>query len=375
MNSWMNNNADKNPLLDRTMRELVVFLSFISCSAFGQQGGLHTFQFMDLDFNARSMALGGDFIAAKDNDLDLSVANPAMITDQMHNQLAMNHFFFPSGINYGQLAYGRTFNKAGTFVGHLRYVAYGRFTRTDETGLEQGTFTAGDYSLGAGYGYTLNKYFSIGANFNMIFSHLETYTSFGVSGDMAAMFYHEEANVTATLLARNIGYQIKGYTSKNHEPLPIEILAGVSYKFHHAPFRLSLMGTDLTNWDLTYNDPTLEPTIDQLTGDTIPVPKASFMQKLGYHTTFGLEIVPKSDRFFVRLGFNFARRNGLGVDNRRGLGGFSAGFGLNLKKFSFDYGISFYSAAGISNAFGFTYNFNEQKQKYTKSDPGDNGPD
>lgn len=345
------------------MKNVVILFCIISSSVFGQQGGLHTFQFLDLDFNARSMALGGDFIAVRDHDIDLAVSNPAMINEAMHNHVSMNHFFYPSGINYGQLAYARSFEKAGTFVGHMRYVAYGRFQRTDEQGNDQGTFTAGDYSIGAGYGYQLNKYFSIGANFNMLFSHLETYTSWGVSGDMAAQFYHEDANFTATLLARNIGYQMKGYTAKNHEPLPIEVLLGVSYKFHHAPFRLSIIGTDLTNWDLTYNDPNLKPTIDQLTGDTIPVPKASFIQKLGYHTNFGLEIVPKSEKFFFRLGFNFARRNGLGVDNRKGVGGFSTGFGFKLKKMAFNYGISFYSAAGISNSFGFTMNLNESKRR------------
>lgn len=346
-----------------TMKYSALLLLLLSSSAYGQQGGLHTFQFLDLDFNARSMALGGDFIAVKDNDIDLAVSNPASITDKMHNHLSLNHFIYPSGINYGQVAYGRTFEKVGTFVGHLRYVAYGKFDRTDQTGAQAGTFTAGDYSLGAGYGRELNKYFSIGANFNMIFSHYETYTSFGIAGDMAALFHHEESNITASLVARNIGYQLKGFTSKNHEPLPIEVLMGISYKFHHAPFRLSLIGKDLTNWDLTYNDPSLTETIDQLTGDTIPVPKASFAQKLGYHTNIGLEIVPKSDRFFVRLGFNFARRNGLGIENRRGVGGFSAGFGIRIKKFAFNYGISFYSAAGISNSFGITTNIGEWKKR------------
>jgi hypothetical protein len=343
------------------MKKLVFLFVLSSWHSFAQQGGLHSFQFLDLDFNARSMAMAGDFITVRDGDIDLAVSNPAVISEEMHNQLSLNHFFFPSGINYGQVAYARNFENVGTFVGHLRYAAYGRFARMDETGVQQGYFTAGDYALGVGYGKELNKYFSIGGNFNLIMSHLETYSAFGVSADMAANFYDEKSNITATVLARNIGYQFKGYTSQNHEPLPIEVLAGLSYKFHHAPFRLSLVGTDLTNWDLTYNDPTLQPTIDQLTGDTIPVPKASFIQKLGYHMNVGLEIVPKSDRFFVRTGFNFQRRDALGVTNRKLIGGFSFGFGLRIKKFAFNYGISFYSAAGISNAFGVMWNIEEWK--------------
>ena len=343
-------------IIPNMKRALIISLVFLTNWSYGQVGGQNTYQFLDLDFNARSLALGGDFIALKDGDINLAVANPASIKEKMDNDLALNHFIYPAGINYGQLAFGKTFEKAGTFVGHLRYVSYGQFTRTDETGIEQGTFTAGDYSLGAGYGRQLNERFSVGANLNLIFSHLETYTSFGFGVDVASTYYNEEANLTATVMARNIGYQIKGYTSDNNEPLPLEVLAGISYKFHHAPFRLSLMGTDLTTWDLTYTDPSIGPSIDQLTGDTIPPPSASLVQKIAYHTNFGFELVP-SDNFFFRVGFNYQRRDALGIVDRKGASGFSFGLGIRTKRFEFNYGLSFYSAAGASNVFGITTNF------------------
>ena len=343
-----------------------IILSIISVLSItwgaGQTGGQNTFQFLDLDFNARSLSLGGDFISLKDNDINLAVSNPASITKKMDGDLALNHFIYPSGINYGQLAYAKNIGEVGTFTGHLRYVSYGQFTRTDETGIEQGTFTAGYYALGVVYGKELNKFFSVCANLNLIFSHLESYTSFGFGVDIASTFHNEDKGFTASILARNIGYQVKGYTSGNNEPLPLEVLAGVSYKLSHAPFRFSLMYTDLTNWDLTYNDPTLVPTIDQLTQDTIPVPSASFVQKVAYHTNFGVELVA-SDNFFFRLGFNYQRRNGLGIVDRKGASGFSFGFGLNTKKFKFNYGVAFYSAAGASNMFGITTNFSQWTRK------------
>lgn len=345
------------------MKLITCFLGILLTGfVIAQTGGKQAWQFLDLDFNSRSMALGSDFVPLKDGDINLAVSNPASITAEMDRNFSMNHFVFPSGINYGMLTYGRNFEKVGTFVGHLRYVSYGRFMRTDASGTEQGTFTAGDYSVGTGYAKQLNKYFSIGANFNLLFSHYESYTSFGIGGDVAALFYDEKSHITVSLVARNIGYQLKGFTNKNHEQLPTQVLAGISYKFHHAPFRLSLVGTDLTTWDLTYNDPSLKPTIDQLTGDTIPVPHASFVQKLAYHTNFGLEILP-NDNFFLRVGFNYGRRNSLGVVDRMGIGGFSFGFGLKVKRFSFNYGLAVYSAAGVSNSFCITTNFNEWKRK------------
>ncbi len=346
------------------MRHILLCLSVLtSPSVFLQTGGTHTFQFLDLDFNARSMALGGDYIAVKDNDINLAVSNPASITDKMNQNLTLNHFFYPSGINFGQLAFANTFKKLGTFTAHMRYVAYGRFTQTDVAGTVLGHFSASDYAIGVGYGRQLNKLFSIGANFNTIFSRYEAYGAWGLAVDAAAMFHDEEkTNISAVILARNIGWQMNGYTSKSHEPLPIEVLAGVTYKFHHAPFRLGIMGTDLTNWDLTYNDPTLVPTIDQLTGDTIPVPKASFIKKLAYHTNFSVEIIPKKNLFF-RIGFNYQRRSSLGIVDRMGAGGFTFGMGVKVKKLSFNYGIAIYSAAGITNAVSITTNFSEWMRK------------
>lgn len=351
------------PALSQGMKfRFPLLILFFPLAVFSQTGGSHAWQFLDLDFSARSLSLGSDFIPLKDGDINLAVSNPASITSEMNKHLTMNHFIYPSGINYGMIAYGKNFENLGTFTGHLRYVSYGKFTRTDAAGIEQGSFTAGDYALGTGYAKELNKYFSIGGNFNLLFSHYEMYSALGVGVDIATMFYDDKSNISISLVARNIGYQLKGFTSKNHEPLPTEIVAGISYKFHHAPFRLSLVGTDLTNWDLTYNDPSLQPTIDQLTGDTIPVPRASFMQKLGYHTNFGLEILP-TENFFIRVGFNYQRRNSLGVINRMGVGGFSFGVGFKIKKFAFNYGIAIYSAAGTSNVFSITSNLGEWRQK------------
>ena len=146
---------------------LILFL-LLSNWSISQIGGEHTFQFLDLDFNSRSMALGGDFVLANDGDINLSVANPASISDKMEKRLSLNHAIFPSGINYGQIVIGKNTEKQGMFTGHMRYVSYGKFTRMDEFGTEQGSFTAGDYAIGVGHGRQLNKYFSDKTIFDII---------------------------------------------------------------------------------------------------------------------------------------------------------------------------------------------------------------
>jgi len=346
------------------MKELILVLLvlFFGNNAKAQIGGEHAFQFLDLDFNARSAALGGDFIGVKDDDINLTVNNPASISDKMNQDVALNHAFYPSGINFGQIVVGQTIKGLGQVVGHLRYVSYGSFDRTDVTGQELGTFTAGDYALGMGYGKELNERFSMGANLNLLFSHYESYSAIGATVDFSAMYHNRDNNLTATILARNIGYQFKAYTKNNKEPLPLEILAGVSYKLPHAPFRLSIMGHDLTDWDLSYNVPGALPTIDQLTQDTIPVPKASFIEKTFRHLTIGAEIIP-TDNFSIRLGYNFDRRKTFGIPDRIGIHGFSTGVGFKVKKLDFNYSVSFYSAAGAVNLLSITSNFAEWRRK------------
>jgi len=65
----------------------------------------------------------------------------------------------------------------------------------------------------------------------------------------------------------------------------------------------------------------------------------------------------------VRVGFNYQRRNALGIIDRKGASGFSFGVGLRTKKFEFNYGLAFFSVAGASNVFGITTNFSELYRK------------
>jgi len=341
---------------------LFLILLIICSHSNAQIGGQHTFQFLDLDFNARATALGGDFGVVNDNDINLSIVNPAGISEKLHKNVAMNHAFYPAGISVGQLLLGYDFKNIGMVVMHLRYANYGRFTQRDITGVETGTFTAGDYALGASYGKKLNERFSIGGNLNLIISQYESYFAMGIGADFTAMYHNPDNDLTATISARNVGTQIKGYTKNNREPLPIELLAGVSYRLSHAPFRFSLTAHNLNNFDLTYNDPNAEPTIDDFTLDTIPVSTAKLPEKIFRHFNIGVEILP-TDHFSIRLGYNFDRRQTFNIENRTTISGFSGGFGFRVKKLDVNYSVAFYSPAGASSMLSVTSNFSNWTKK------------
>ena len=70
-----------------------------------QSGGEHTFAFLDLTYNARAAGLGNDFISVKDQDINLGMANPALLNPRMIGQLSVNQALLSGGINYGMAAY------------------------------------------------------------------------------------------------------------------------------------------------------------------------------------------------------------------------------------------------------------------------------
>ncbi len=52
-----------------------------------------------------------------------------------------------------------------------------------------------------------------------------------------------------------MGAQLSPYVEGGEkEPIPFEIQAGVSKRFKHVPFRLSIDAIQLQNWNLAYND-------------------------------------------------------------------------------------------------------------------------
>ncbi|HTO39178.1 MAG TPA: type IX secretion system protein PorQ [Brumimicrobium sp.] len=343
------------------MRNFIYILLIFPFIVYSQTGGKHAFPFLDLPDNARAMGLGKRVITVFDDDIHLGIQNPAAFNSKMHNSIGFNHALLAGGINHGMIAYARDINKVGTGAIHLRYISYGKMDRRDETGEHLGTFTAGDFALGASLGRTINDHLSIGANVNFIWSQLESYSSMGVAVDVAGMFRTKDEMTVVSAVVKNIGAQLKTYHDNNRYALPIDAMLGVSHRLKHAPFRFSLVLHQLNRWNLSYFDPEEKPKNDPLTGELIPVKRAGFGENLARHMVFQVEsIIGKMVR--VRLAFDYNQRKEMLVKNRPGMGGFSFGAGMNFKRFAIDYGISIYSSAGFHNMIGLRTNFDSWRK-------------
>jgi hypothetical protein len=338
---------------------LLCCLLYVSMSI-GQTGGSTVFGLLDLNYNARSAGLGGNFISVKDQDLNLGVTNPSLLNEKMHTGIGFNQAILAGGINYGMVAHARKLGK-GILNSHIRYVNYGEFTRMDVQGNAQGTFNPFESIIGAGYGQQLNPRISVGGNINFIYSQLENYNSVGASIDMAGTYTNEEENLLVTALFKNAGTQFKGYTESGRSPLPAQLQMAISYKLPHAPFRFTLLAHHLNKWDITYTDPNLKPKIDPLTGDTIPVKYAGFGEKLARHFTYQLEIIASKNLHF-RVAFDYHRRQEMKLEQRPGIAGFSFGAGMYFKRFSLDYGFMIFSRAGFNNMITLTTHFDQWRK-------------
>ncbi|MDP6908988.1 MAG: type IX secretion system protein PorQ, partial [Flavobacteriales bacterium] len=333
----------------------VLFLVALTLPSFAQLGGSSTYSFLDLTTSARNAAMGGDQISIKDGDLDLLYLNPAILDSSMNRYLATDFTNYYGGINYGYVGYAHTFNKVGNLAAGIMYANYGEFTRADVTGTIQGSFSANETLLHLTYARPFGKYFSTGANLKFIYSQLADYNSFGMALDLAAMFHHPKKNVTVSLVARNLGSQLKPFVKGQHEPLPISLDIGISHKLKYIPLRLSMTIVDLQKPDLTYHDPTNSPPdVDPLTGEPVEQ-KTNVGDAIMRHFIFSTELTI-ARRIFLRAGYNYGRRQELKVSTKPGTIGFSWGVGIKVHRFVFSYSRATYHLAGGTNHISISTN-------------------
>jgi hypothetical protein len=326
--------------MKRPLLAYFFLLAFLPVS--GQTGGDNTFEFLNLSHSAFATATGGMTVSQGRNDLSLPYFNPALLTGSMNNDISLSFSTYFAGINYGYAAWARDMDKRGTMAAGLSFISYGSFTEADAEGNITGTFTASEYAFNLIWAMQIDSSFTVGVNLKPVFSHLERYFSAGICADIGAAYHNERLLLDAGLVIRNAGFQIKTYTGEGGEPLPFEIIAGATKRLAHAPFSFSLTLRHLEKPDLTH---------DYDTGDDIP--SGGFGENLLRHVIFGIEILP-ADILWLGVGLNYQRRSEMRIEQRAGMTGFTAGFGIRTRAFELAYGRDAYHLAGASNHITIT---------------------
>ena len=305
-----------------------------------QTGGDNVYEFLNLTHSGRISSLGGSNVSLTDINLNFAWNNPALLDAQMDNSLALNYSNYFAGINYGLAMYSRSLQKSGSIAGGITYLNYGSFTEADASGTITGSFTASETAFSIIYSRELDSMFSIGINFKPVLSHLENYSSFGFAFDIGASWHNRKNLLSAGLVIRNIGCQVNTYAGEPRGNLPLEVLAGVSARLAHAPFRFSLTLRHLEKYDLTYQYTSSEE-------DSRPE-TSEFFENMMKHIIAGAEIIPHKN-FYLSLGYNHQRRSELQTDSKVAGTGFTWGFGVNTSMLDIEFGRASYHLAGSSN--------------------------
>jgi len=336
-----------------------VVLALFSFAAYGQVGGEHVYEFLNISNSARVAALGGNQIAVKDDDVFLGFVNPSLLNSEMDNKFAFTYTSYLDDINTGFASYTKDFDSLGTFSIGMQYIDYGDFIETDNAGNEIGNFDAGEYAFIVGYAYQIDSNFSVGGNLKTIFSSFYDNNSSGLALDAGLTYFSEKEGLTVALLVKNAGFQLTRFeNSSENEDLPFEVQVGASKRFANVPLRLGLIVQQIQDWDLTFDDPNADESQNLFDGSDNTQDDDGFMENLSRHLILNAEFLV-SKNFNIRLGYNFLRRAELKVDEKLGAIGFTWGFGMRISKFHISYGRSSFHQSGGTNTFSVSTRFSD----------------
>ena len=341
-----------------------LLLLFVLClgsaiDVVAQIGGEHVYEFINLPHNARATALGDYLITTSDGDLGAAYHNPASLTEEGRKQVQISYDLFLADISRGSLAYGFHSNKfkANMHAG-LQFVNYGDFKATNTLGIVEGDFKVKDLALTIGGSRDLYERLRVGANMRIINSQYESYTSWGLTFDAAAMFHLDDKNAILTLVIKNAGAQLSAFEDER-ESVPFDIQAGYSRRLEHLPFRFSVVAHHLHQWNIVYDDPNNQP-INNIFGANQPRDNTGFVEDLFRHLVFSGEMyIGKNENVRLRLAYNHLRAKELKLEDFRTLAGFSIGIGLKLGKIQVDYGFGKFHTQAAASHFTLSTNLNK----------------
>ena len=309
--------------------------------------GSSTFAFLDMPFSSRLNALGGTNVALQDGDISMAFANPALLCPATDKVLQLNYAYLMDGTMLGSAMYGHNFgpssiekkspiDKPNFFAVGLHYLDHGQMPYADEYGnLTGGTFTAKDILIQLMYARQLGQTFSIGVALKPILSFYESYSSVALGMDIGGHYHTPDSSLHLGLALRNVGWQLKGfydeYGFQHREMLPLNLELGLSYRLKHAPIRLSLTMHNLQRWDIAPMES-----------------EVKWYDMLFRHTIWAVDIVPRSERYYITVSYNHRRQAEMNLTNIKSLAGISLGAGVKIYKFRLGFAISQYTKSNFT---------------------------
>lgn len=333
---------DKVKVIPYTIICLITALLGGVHSGYGQVGGRQGFGALHIPTTAKTAALGGVAVTSLDEDVNMFLSNPALLSENTHLHASLNYQAYLADMSYSSLAYAHHWEKTGTWGFGLQYMNYGEFVGYDASGNEAADFKARDYAITVGYVHEVGL-FSFGGNVKLAQSVIDSYAATAVLLDIGGIYKHPEKALIVGLLIKNLGIIAHDYRQDSDIRLPLDVQVGTSFKPEHMPVRFTFTLYNLAKDNVAYYDP------DWNNNQDAP----GFVDKMFRHMAIGAEIL-LSKNVNLRAGYNHMIRKELKLDETSGMAGFSLGFLVKVKAFELAYTKRFYHVAGGTHSFTIT---------------------
>lgn len=319
------------------MRRILIFL-YIACNTafLHAQVAETAFQFLQLPASSHAAALGGDNVSIIENDAELSYHNPALLTNARERMLTLNYMNYLQRTNILGAGYTIATGERSMLGIKAQYLDFGSMKNVDADGNILGYFSAKDMVLMSTYSFDFSDRLTGGVSGKFIYSNYDLVYSLAIGVDLGLNYYNPDAMLSASVVVRNLGRQVKTY-DETQEPLPFNLLVGISKDFEHAPIRLSITLTDLHKWQAE---------------DFYNSSDNSWKQILLKHFIIGADIFPSSSTY-LSIGHNLLLRSELKSHARRALEGFTIGAGLQLHNMKIGVSYGKYHVAASSLMMNF----------------------
>lgn len=307
---------------------LAIFLNLCVASLQAQESQTD-YNFLRLPVSAHVAALGGDNVSIIEDDPTLIFHNPSLITSVSDKSMNLNFMTYMEGVKTASASFVKALGEKATWGVSAQYMDYGSMKQYSADQIEEGTFSAKDIMVGGSFAYTLSNRFAGGVTAKFITSSIAEYNSMAVGVDLGLNYYHEDMDLSVSLVARNLGGQIKAFDD-NFERIPFDLQLGVTQQLGRSPLRLSVTMDHLNDWD------------------------DSFIR----HIVAGVD-VKLSEIIYLAAGYNFRRAKEMKIaDTEKGSShgaGLSFGGGLQLERFKLQVAYAKYHVSSSSIVINATY--------------------
>ncbi len=317
----------------------LLIISTLSYNSFSQE-----FSFLDTDFSATSLSLGGNIIA-KSDDISLTHKTTSLLNQSQKNHIAFDYLSLSNEIKLFSFVYAHEFKKFGMYNFGIKNLNYGNFQGYDVNGFQTNEFHANDLIFFTGISKIIIEDLTLGLNLELLSSSYESFSALAIASNTSMTYNNKKRKLIFSISLNNVGKQIDGFTDIK-EKIPTSLKFGMSKSLNHLPFTYYISLHDLQRFDISGPVQASQSYRDDET----------ILKKMFYHVNIGGELNPFKKNLFFRLGFNFQKRYQMMVRNIPQLAGFSSGVGIKFSSFTLDYAITSNHISSVSNVFSLKMN-------------------